>query len=200
MSKLQETKRNHQGHNTTRPVRRPRRMSAARDANRRRAAAAVTAVACAVALAACGSSSGGSANASSNSGGSASATASSSSTVTVAVGKVSGYGSVLTSSGRPVYILSTDPSGSSKCSGSCAKVWKPLTVSGSPAAGSGVTSSLLSTFKRSDGSTQVLYNKHALYTHSGSAATAAGTASDGGVWYLINAKGAAVKSTSAGGY
>jgi len=117
------------------------------------------------------------------------------------VGKVNGYGSVLvTAADQPIYILSTDPSGSSKCSGSCAKAWKPVTVSGSPKAGSGASSSLLSSFKRSDGTTQVLYDKHALYTHAGSAASAAGTASDGGVWYLINAKGKEVKSTTAGGY
>jgi len=117
------------------------------------------------------------------------------------VGKVNGYGSVLvTAADQPVYVLSSDPAGSSKCTGSCAKAWKPLTVSGSPTAGSGASSSLLSSFKRSDGTTQVLYDKHALYTHAGSASSAAGTASDGGVWYLINAKGTVVKSTTAGGY
>jgi predicted lipoprotein with Yx(FWY)xxD motif len=189
MLKLREIKRNDEDHNGAGSLRRSR------------AGVVLVAVACAAALAACGSSSGSSANASSSSGGTASAKASSSSTATVTVGKVNGYGSVLTTtSGQPLYVLSTDPSGSSRCSGSCAKTWKPLTASGSPAAGSGVTSSLLSTFKRNDGTTQVLYNKHALYTHSGSAASVAGTASDGGVWYLINAKGAAVKSTSAGGY
>jgi predicted lipoprotein with Yx(FWY)xxD motif len=105
-----------------------------------------------------------------------------------------------TSSGQALYVLSTDPSGSSKCSGACAKTWKPLSTTGSPQAGSGASSSLLSDFKRSDGTTQVLYNKHALYTHSGSPASVAGTASDGGVWYLINAKGSFVKSTTSGGY
>jgi predicted lipoprotein with Yx(FWY)xxD motif len=117
------------------------------------------------------------------------------------VGKVNGYGTVLvTGADQPIYILSSDPPGSSKCTGACAKTWKPLTASGSPRAGSGVSSSMLSSFKRSDGTTQVLYDKHALYTHAGSASSAAGTASDGGVWYLINAKGKAVKSTTAGGY
>jgi predicted lipoprotein with Yx(FWY)xxD motif len=149
-------------------------------------------------LAACGSS--GSSGGSSG-GGSASGASSGSGTGTVMVGKVNGYGSVLvTASDQPVYILSSDPSGSSKCSGACAKTWKPLTVSGSPNAGSGASSSLLASFKRSDGTTQVLYDKHALYTHAGSASSAAGTASDGGVWYLINAKGTAVKSTTSGGY
>jgi predicted lipoprotein with Yx(FWY)xxD motif len=169
----------------------------------RRAAATVGALAATALLAACGSS-GGSSNSGSSSGGSASASSSASASGgkgTVMVGKVNGYGSVLvTAADQPIYILSTDPSGSSKCSGSCAKTWKPVTVSGAPKAGSGASSSLLSSFKRSDGTTQVLYDKHALYTHAGSAASAAGTASDGGVWYLINAKGTVVKSTTQGGY
>jgi predicted lipoprotein with Yx(FWY)xxD motif len=155
-----------------------------------RAFAPVVAVGAAALLAAGGSSGSGSSGSGSASGSGAS----------VAVGKVAGFGSVLTSGGQPLYVLSTDPSGSSKCAGACAKTWKPLSTSGSPQAGSGAQSSLLSDFKRSDGTTQVLYNKHALYTHSGSAASVAGTASDGGVWYLINAKGAFVKSTTAGGY
>lgn len=160
---------------------------------------AAGALAAAALIAACGSSggsSGGGGSSSSSSGGS-----SGGGKGTVMVGKVNGYGSVLvTASDQPIYILSTDPSGSSKCASSCAKTWKPVTVSGSPSAGSGVSTSLLSSFKRSDGTTQVLYDKHALYTHAGSASSAAGTASDGGVWYLINAKGKAVKSTTAGGY
>lgn len=153
-------------------------------------------------LAACGSSSGSSGGGGgSSTAGTSSTGSSSTSQATVSVGKVNGYGSVLvTGSDQPVYILSSDPVGSSKCTGACAKVWKPVTVSGSPSAGSGASSSMLSSFKRSDGKAQVLYDKHALYTHAGSAASAAGTAADGGVWYLINAKGKAVKSTTSGGY
>jgi predicted lipoprotein with Yx(FWY)xxD motif len=164
----------------------------------RRAAGLTAALASAALLAACGSSGGGGGGGSSTAGtGSAGAA---SSAAAVAVGTVPGYGSVLESQGQPVYVLSTDPSGASKCNGDCAKTWKPVAASGSPSAGSGADSSLVSSFKRTDGSTQVLYNKHALYTHAGSAGQNAGTASDGGVWYLINAKGAFVKSTTSGGY
>ena len=68
-------------------------------------------------------------------------------------------------------------------------------------AGPGVKASLLSTFKRTDGQEQVMYNHHALYTHKGQgAASGAGMASDGGIWYLVSPSGSAVKSTSAGGY
>ena len=172
----------------------------ARRRRARRVTATIGALAGAALLAACGSS-GGSSNGGSSGGSTSSSAASSGGKGTVMVGKVNGYGSVLvTAADQPIYILSTDPSGSSKCSGSCATTWKPVTVSGSPKPGTGVSSSLLSSFKRSDGTTQVVYDKHALYTHAGSAASAAGTASDGGVWYLINAKGKVVKSTTEGGY
>lgn len=175
------------------------RRGRARSPRLRSLAATVALLACAVLIAACGSSGGGSNNNSGGSGGSTSGGSGGSGTV--AVGKVAGYGSVLvTAANQPVYILSTDPSGSSKCVGACAKTWKPVAVSGKPTAGSGADSSMVSSFKRKDGTTQVLYNKHALYTHAGSPASVAGTASDGGVWYLINAKGAPVKSTTSGGY
>jgi predicted lipoprotein with Yx(FWY)xxD motif len=140
---------------------------------------------------------GGSSSNSSSSGGGASGGSS-----TVNVAKISGYGSALvTASGKSVYLLSTDPAGSSKCTGKCAKIWVPVTVSGSPSGGSGVDSSKLSTFKRGDGTTQVLYNKQALYTFTGQGATSGeGQASFGGVWYLVAPSGAAIKKSSSGGY
>jgi predicted lipoprotein with Yx(FWY)xxD motif len=145
-------------------------------------------------IAGCGSSS---SNSSSSGGGS-----SSGGSGTVNVAKISGYGSALvTASGKSVYLLSTDPAGSSKCSGACAKIWIPVTVSGKPSAGSGVDSSKLSSFKRSDGTTQVLYDKHALYTFTGQGSTSGeGQASDGGIWYLVAPSGSAIKKSSAGGY
>jgi predicted lipoprotein with Yx(FWY)xxD motif len=146
-------------------------------------------------IAGCGSSS---SKSSSSSGGGSSSGGSG----TVKAAKITGYGSALvTASGKSVYLLSTDPAGSSKCSGTCAKTWIPVTVSGSPSAGSGVDSSKLSSFKRSDGTTQVLYDKHALYTFTGEGATSGeGQASFGGVWYLVSPSGSAIKKSSSGGY
>ncbi len=106
-----------------------------------------------------------------------------------------------TSAGQAVYLLTVDPSGDSRCSGSCAADWPPLLATQSLRAGPGVKSSLLATFKRGDGRKQVMYNHHALYTHKGQgAASGAGLAGDGGIWYLVSPAGSAVKSTSAGGY
>lgn len=117
---------------------------------------------------------------------------------------VPGYGRVLaSSSGQPLYLLTADRAGASSCSGACAQQWPPLTVQGTPTAGAGVSASLLSTFKRSDGSEQVAYGGHALYTYAGGGpgpAPGAGMAADGGVWYLVSPTGKLVKSTNAGGY
>jgi predicted lipoprotein with Yx(FWY)xxD motif len=129
------------------------------------------------------------------------ATASASS-ATVATKHVAGYGTALvSSSGQALYLLTDDPPGGSKCTGSCARQYKPLTVHGTPKPGPGVSASLLSTFKRADGTKQVVYNKHALYTYTGAgAAGGAGIASNGGIWYLVSPAGQAIKSTTSGGY
>ena len=162
---------------------------------RRAAAIGLFAAAAALSVAACGGSNGGGKS-------TGSAPAASSSAVTVKASKLPGYNSVLTTaSGKAVYLLTADPAGSSKCTGSCASQWPPLLATGTPSAGSGVKQSLLSTFKRSDGKVQVMYNKHPLYTHAGAGVTSgAGMAADGGVWYLVSPSGSAVKSTSSGGY
>jgi predicted lipoprotein with Yx(FWY)xxD motif len=121
---------------------------------------------------------------------------------TVKLTHVSGYGDVLADAkGQPLYLFTDDPSGASKCTGACAAQWPPLTVKGTPAAGSGLNASMLSSFKRADGSSQVLYNGHALYTHTGSNPAAyAGMAENGGVWYFLTASGKAIKTTKGGGY
>jgi predicted lipoprotein with Yx(FWY)xxD motif len=114
---------------------------------------------------------------------------------------VIGYGKALAASGHPVYLLSSDPPGGSRCTGACTSTWPPVTVTGRPTAGPGADSSLLSTFKRADGSTQVLYDRHALYTHTGRGlVSGAGVRSEGGIWYLVDPSGKAIKKTKSGGY
>ena len=57
------------------------------------------------------------------------------------------------------------------------------------------------TFRRSDGSTQVLYDRHALYTHRGRGlVSGAGVRSEGGTWYLVAPSGKAITKTKSGGY
>jgi len=114
---------------------------------------------------------------------------------------VVGYGKVLATSGHPLFLLSSDLPAGSRCTGGCTSTWSPLTTKGPPTAGPGADSSLLSTFKRADGSTQVLYDRHALYRHRGRGlVSGAGVRSEGGTWYLVAPSGKAIKATKRGDY
>src|SRR5580700_8089182 len=54
---------------------------------------------------------------------------------TVVTLHVSGYGVVLaTPAGHVLYLLSTDPPDGSRCAGSCAAQWRPLTDPATPSA------------------------------------------------------------------
>ena len=116
---------------------------------------------------------------------------------TVDVRPVKGYGDVLvTSSGHALYLLTSDPSGGSSCIGSCSIVWPPLVAGRQLKAGPGVKASLLSSFTRSDGVRQVLYNKHALYTYEEDSdpgmVTGQGVETYGGIWWLVSPAGHAI--------
>jgi predicted lipoprotein with Yx(FWY)xxD motif len=113
---------------------------------------------------------------------------------TVNVADVGTYGSVLVNGdGMPLYVFSSDTGGTSACTGDCATEWMPLASQGSPAAGTGVDASLLGTITRDDGTMQVTYNGHPLYTFANDtgAGDAAGQGMDdnGGTWNLITATG-----------
>jgi predicted lipoprotein with Yx(FWY)xxD motif len=121
----------------------------------------------------------------------------------VTTAHVAGYGTVLaTASGQALYVLTADRPGESKCSGSCTVDWHPLILDGLPVAGPGVNRTLLSTFKRSDGRTQAMYDGHPLYAYAGSepASLAVGTIAYGGVWYFVSPSGQAIEQTASGGY
>jgi predicted lipoprotein with Yx(FWY)xxD motif len=112
---------------------------------------------------------------------------------------VKGYGRILvTSAGYTLYLLSSDPPGSSSCTGSCAIVWPPLLVRGRLKAGRGVDSKLLSSFERAGGAHQVLYNNHALYTYEQDTGpgmvTGEGVSTYGGIWWVVSPNGNAIKS------
>ena len=96
----------------------------------------------------------------------------------------------------------------STCSGACATQWPPVISKGKPSAGTGVTASMLSTTTRSDGSKQVTYNGHPLYTYIGdqSAGDVNGQGLNffGGEWYVVtpagNANTTSTGSSSSTGY
>ncbi len=105
--------------------------------------------------------------------------------------------------GRTLYLFVIDKNGKSVCDGACAAAWPPLTVTGKPTAGQGVTSSELTTVTRSDGSTQVRYDDHPLYYYAGdtSAGSTAGQGVDGygGLWWVVDPSGAAITSMAGSG-
>lgn len=95
--------------------------------------------------------------------------------------------------GQTLYLFEADKGAASKCSGACASAWPPLITTGQPIAGSGVSASKLGTTKRGDGTTEVTYNGHPLYTFAGDRAPGqtAGQGSDafGAEWYVLSAAG-----------
>ena len=94
-----------------------------------------------------------------------------------------------------LYLFEKDKHGKSACSGACAQNWPPLLTKGKPAVGAGARSALLGTTRRSDGTLQVTYNKHPLYTFvldNGKRGSTKGEGMDafGARWYVVAAKGA----------
>jgi predicted lipoprotein with Yx(FWY)xxD motif len=76
-----------------------------------------------------------------------------------------GLGTILVDSkGKTLYLFKKDSRGKSACAGECAKFWPPLRVSGKPTGGGSVSAAKLGTIRRSDGTRQVTYNGHPLYT------------------------------------
>jgi len=100
--------------------------------------------------------------------------------------------SVLTnSSGRTLYWFAPDTPSKSACYGTCAAYWPP--VIGTPAAGPGVTLSKIATIARTDGTIQVTYAGHPLYTYIGDTAPGQASGNDinlnGGFWHEVPAAG-----------
>jgi predicted lipoprotein with Yx(FWY)xxD motif len=117
---------------------------------------------------------------------------------TVNAADVGTYGTVLVNGdGKPLYVFSLDTGGTSACTGDCTTEWIPLASQGSPAAGDGVDATLLGTITRDDGTMQVTYNGHPLYTFASDTgagdAAGQGVQDNGGTWNLISATGEPVQ-------
>ncbi len=102
------------------------------------------------------------------------------------------YGTVLVdSSGHTLYAYSLDTAASLHCTGSCTLSWRPLLTKGPPRAGSGVSSSLLSTVRRGR-LDQVVYAGHPLYTYVADAEPGETRGQDVvflGVWQMVAPSG-----------
>jgi predicted lipoprotein with Yx(FWY)xxD motif len=97
---------------------------------------------------------------------------------------------VANAKGFTLYWFAPDTPTSSKCYGSCAVYWPPVT--GTAAAGSGLPGKT-AVIARTDGSNQLTYDGHPLYTYIGD--TAPGQASgnnlnlNGGLWHEVPVSG-----------
>jgi predicted lipoprotein with Yx(FWY)xxD motif len=103
---------------------------------------------------------------------------------------------LVNSKGRTIYLFMKDKNGKSSCSGSCAQFWPPVVSGRKATVGAGLKASLLGTTMRSNGTRQVTYNRHPLYTFAldkrAGQTTGEGTSNFGAKWYAVSAKGRAV--------
>jgi predicted lipoprotein with Yx(FWY)xxD motif len=128
------------------------------------------------------------------SGGSSKAPAAAGSSVASVALAHTDLGSILVDGqGRTLDLFKADKGTSSACDGACASSWPPLTTADQPTAESGVSASKLGTTKRGDGTAEVTYNGHPLYTYAGDSAPGqtAGQGIDdfGAEWYVLSAAG-----------
>jgi predicted lipoprotein with Yx(FWY)xxD motif len=115
----------------------------------------------------------------------------------VSTGTVKGLGTVLVDGqGLTLYLFVPDKQGASTCYGACAQAWPPLLLPAgvkTPVAGTGVQASLLGTTQRTDGTTQLTYNKWPLYLWVNDSqpgqATGQGLNNLGGLWYVLSPQG-----------
>jgi predicted lipoprotein with Yx(FWY)xxD motif len=93
-----------------------------------------------------------------------------------------------------LYLFEKDKHGKSACSGACATNWPPLLTKGKPKASGKVKASKLGTTKRSDGTTQVTYGGHPLYTfvldkNKPGSTKGEGVDAFGAEWYVVGTNG-----------
>jgi predicted lipoprotein with Yx(FWY)xxD motif len=112
-------------------------------------------------------------------------------TATLRTTTIGGVSVLTNSSGRTLYWFAPDTPSKSACYGTCAAYWPP--VIGNPAAGAGVTLSKIATIARTDGTIQVTYAGHPLYTYIGDTAPGQANGNDinlnGGFWHEVPAAG-----------
>lgn len=117
-------------------------------------------------------------------------------TVFVSLGSAAGLGQVLVDSqGHTLYAFSKDTEARPACTGACAKAWPPLLIeSGEPEPSNGAGASRLGTITLADGSRQVTYAGHPLYSFGGDKqpgeANGNGTSASGGTWSALKGSGA----------
>jgi predicted lipoprotein with Yx(FWY)xxD motif len=105
-----------------------------------------------------------------------------------------GVGPILVDSkGLTVYDFHKDKGTTPSCYGACAKVWPPVLSDGEPQGGEGATVALLGLTTRKDGTKQVVYAGHPLYTYAADKKPGEANGHDidsfGAEWYALKGNG-----------
>jgi predicted lipoprotein with Yx(FWY)xxD motif len=112
-------------------------------------------------------------------------------TAALKTGKAGGVTVLTNAKGLTLYTFAADTSpGKSSCYGSCAAYWPPVT--GSPSAAAGIPGTF-GTITRTDGTKQVTWNGHPLYTYVGDHGPGSASGNNlninGGLWKEIPVSG-----------
>jgi predicted lipoprotein with Yx(FWY)xxD motif len=104
--------------------------------------------------------------------------------------KIHGVTVLTNARGFTLYWFAPDTAAKSRCYGSCAAYWPPVT--GHPSAAPGVTGRL-GDISRAGGAVQVTYDGHPLYTYIGDSAPGQASGNNlnlnGGLWHEVTASG-----------
>ncbi len=134
-------------------------------------------------------------------GGTAGATGTQAKTIKISTAKISGVGTVLTtSSGLTLYRFTEDSPGTSTCTGACAKIWPPLLApKGAHVSGPhGVKD--LSLLKVADGHYQVAFHELPLYRFEGDKKKGQAHGQNvGKVWFAVLKSGIPATATAGAG-
>ncbi len=105
----------------------------------------------------------------------------------------SDYGQMLfDSAGQAIYLFDKETTSAPGCYGQCAQDWPPILTKGPPQASGGARQELLGTTRRKDGSMQVTYDGHPLYsyTHEEPNQVLCHNVSEyGGLWLVVTPSG-----------
>ena len=115
-------------------------------------------------------------------------------TTFVSTGKAGDLGQVIVNSeGMTLYDFHKDKGTTSSCYGACESAWPPLSTSGKAQAKGGAQEAMLGTTERKDGTMQVTYNGHPLYTFAEDKKAGEANGNDfsafGAQWYALTPNG-----------
>jgi predicted lipoprotein with Yx(FWY)xxD motif len=133
-------------------------------------------------------------NSSTSTGSESTAAGSESGAAVVSLGSAQKLGMVLVdSNGMTVYDFHKDKGTTSSCYGACEEGWPPVLTEGEPTVGNGASASKLGTTERKDGTMQVTYAGHPLYTFvedkKPGEANGNDTSAFGAQWYALKGNG-----------